>query len=71
MQNQGQEVERSNGQLSGKLVADPPDLEAWREKLFNVDETILLTHEEYDTFDFLPRTPLSPPLLTRVSFLRP
>ncbi|KAH8735468.1 hypothetical protein BGZ61DRAFT_583443 [Ilyonectria robusta] len=50
MQNQGQEVERSNGQLSGKLVADPPDLEAWREKLFNVDETILLTHEEFETY---------------------
>ncbi|KAH7160195.1 hypothetical protein B0J13DRAFT_643698 [Dactylonectria estremocensis] len=49
-QQQGQVVERSNGQLSGKLVIDPPDLEAWREKLFNVDEIIVLTHEQFETY---------------------
>jgi hypothetical protein len=30
-----------------KLVPDPPDLEYWREKLFNVDETITLTEDQY------------------------
>lgn len=30
-----------------KLISEPPNLEAWREKLFNVDETITLTEEEY------------------------
>lgn len=32
--------------LVSKLVIDPPDLQAWREKLFNVDETIALTQEQ-------------------------
>lgn len=32
--------------LVTKLVVDPPDLQAWREKLFNVDDTIALTQEE-------------------------
>lgn len=41
-----QQVERSNGQLSSKIVVDPPDLEAWRDRLFNVDEMIVLTHEQ-------------------------
>lgn len=30
-----------------KLVPEPPNLDAWREKLFNVDETITLSEEEY------------------------
>lgn len=30
-----------------KMVPNPPDLQAWREKLFNVDETIILTEEQY------------------------
>lgn len=29
-----------------KLVADPPDLQKWREKLFNVEDTIVLSEEE-------------------------
>ncbi|KAJ4196461.1 hypothetical protein NW755_001247 [Fusarium falciforme] len=45
-----QPVERSNGQLSSKIVVDPPDLEAWRDKLFNVDEMIVLTHEQFETY---------------------
>ena len=47
-QSQGyeQQVKRSNGQLSTKIVIDPPNLEEWRNRLFNVDETIVLTHEE-------------------------
>lgn len=36
----------SHGKLVSKLVVDPPDLQAWREKLFNVDETIALTQEQ-------------------------
>ncbi|KAK7422200.1 hypothetical protein QQX98_001723 [Neonectria punicea] len=50
VQQQGQEVERSNGQLSSKLVVDPPELESWRERLFNVDEMIVLTHDEFETY---------------------
>ena len=30
-----------------KLVRDPPDLDQWREKLFNVGGTITLTEDEY------------------------
>lgn len=30
-----------------KLVAEPPDLEAWRQKLFDVDKTITLNEDEY------------------------
>lgn len=30
-----------------KLVPNPPDLDAWRERLFNVNETITLTEEQY------------------------
>ncbi|KAI1058304.1 hypothetical protein LB506_000087 [Fusarium annulatum] len=41
-----QEIGRSGGHLSSKIIVDPPDLEMWRNKLFNVDETIVLTHEE-------------------------
>jgi hypothetical protein len=39
-------AERSHGPLSGKIVVDPPDLQAWREKLFHVDEMIVLTNEQ-------------------------
>lgn len=36
----------SQGKLKGKIVVDPPDLETWREKLFHVDEMIVLTQEQ-------------------------
>ncbi|KAF1841130.1 uncharacterized protein K460DRAFT_371121 [Cucurbitaria berberidis CBS 394.84] len=40
-----------HGQFQGlKLIADPPDLEEWRKKLFNVDDTITLTEEEFQTY---------------------
>lgn len=40
-----------NGQPSGgQIVPDPPDLEAWRDKLFHVDEMIVLTDEQYETY---------------------
>jgi hypothetical protein len=32
---------------SMKIVPNPPDLDAWRERLFNVDEPITLTEEQY------------------------
>lgn len=36
-----------SGHFQGlKLVAEPPDLEAWRQKLFDVDDTITLNEEE-------------------------
>ncbi|KAK1250626.1 hypothetical protein MKX08_010629 [Trichoderma sp. CBMAI-0020] len=33
-----------------KPVVDPPDLQAWREKLFHVDDLIVLTHEQFETY---------------------
>lgn len=30
-----------------KIVPNPPDLDAWRERLFNVDGPITLTEEQY------------------------
>lgn len=38
--------QRPQGQLVNRIVIDPPNLEAWREKLFNVDDTIVLTNDE-------------------------
>ena len=32
--------------LGGRIVVDPPDLQAWRERLFDVDEEIVLTNDE-------------------------
>jgi len=39
--------QKSNGHLSTKIVVDPPDLADWRQRLFNVDEMITLSEEEY------------------------
>lgn len=39
--------ERSTGPLNGRIVVDPPDLQAWRQRLFDVDDMIILTHDEY------------------------
>jgi glutathione S-transferase len=39
---------QNHGQIEGlRLVANPPDLHVWREKLFHVDDTITLTEDEY------------------------
>ena len=35
---------------SGRIVVDPPDLAAWREKLFNVDDMIVLTDDQFETY---------------------
>lgn len=32
------------------LIPDPPDLDAWRRKLFNVTETLVLSEEEFLTY---------------------
>ncbi|OAL50459.1 hypothetical protein IQ07DRAFT_426807 [Pyrenochaeta sp. DS3sAY3a] len=52
---QGRETEDSplagHGQFHGlRLVTDPPDLETWREKLFNVDDIITLTEDEFQIY---------------------
>lgn len=39
--------QKSNGHLSTKIVVDPPNLAEWRQKLFNVDEMITLSEDEY------------------------
>ncbi|KAI2783504.1 hypothetical protein F4815DRAFT_442373 [Daldinia loculata] len=41
---------RPHGQLVNRIVVDPPDLQAWREKLFNVDDTIILTNDQFETY---------------------
>jgi len=43
----GQDDQKSVGHLSTKIVVDPPDLAEWRQKLFNVDEMITLSEDEY------------------------
>ncbi|KAH8697566.1 hypothetical protein BGW36DRAFT_397245 [Talaromyces proteolyticus] len=35
---------------SMKLIPNPPDLNVWRERLFNVDEPIALTEEQFKTY---------------------
>lgn len=40
-------AEIKDSHLGGlKIVPNPPDLDAWRERLFNVDEPITLTDEQ-------------------------
>ena len=39
---------------SMKLVPNPPDLDSWRKKLFNVDETVTLSEEQYVLSSALP-----------------
>ncbi|KAH9870660.1 hypothetical protein IAQ61_006138 [Plenodomus lingam] len=41
----------NHGQFQGlKLIPNPPDLDLWRERLFNVDDMITLTEEEFQTY---------------------
>jgi hypothetical protein len=40
----------SNSHLSTKIVVDPPDLAAWRERLFHVDDMIVLTDDQFQTY---------------------
>lgn len=40
-------AEKQDSHFGGlKLIPKPPDLETWRERLFNVDEMITLTEEQ-------------------------
>ena len=40
--------EKKDGHFSNmKAIPNPPNLQAWRERLFDVDETITLTEDEY------------------------
>ncbi|PGG99406.1 hypothetical protein GX51_06340 [Blastomyces parvus] len=33
-----------------KMIPNPPDLKKWRERLFNVEDTIVLSEEEFQTY---------------------
>ncbi|KAF2813531.1 uncharacterized protein BDZ99DRAFT_381251 [Mytilinidion resinicola] len=42
---------KSDGQFEGlKLIPNPPDLECWRQRLFAVDEMVLLSEEQFQTY---------------------
>lgn len=44
-----QEGGTTNGHFSNlKMVLDPPNLEQWRQRLFDLDDTITMTEDEYD-----------------------
>ena len=46
----------SHGQFEGlKMIAHPPSLDEWREKLFHVDDTVTLTEDEYASPFIIPR----------------
>ncbi|KAE9981170.1 hypothetical protein EG328_011846 [Venturia inaequalis] len=46
---QSQYEHKPNAHLEGlKLVADPPELELWRQKLFDVDDMTVVSEDEYD-----------------------
>lgn len=42
----GSSDQESNGHLPTAIIPDPPNLEEWRQKLFNVDDMITLSEEE-------------------------
>ncbi|KAH6660549.1 hypothetical protein BKA67DRAFT_548413 [Truncatella angustata] len=41
---------RPHGQLVNRIVVDPPNLDAWRDKLFDVNDMILLTNDEFEIY---------------------
>lgn len=41
------EKREDGGETKFRLVPNPPDLEAWRQKLFDVNEMITLSEDEY------------------------
>ncbi|KAL2137087.1 hypothetical protein VTI74DRAFT_9693 [Chaetomium olivicolor] len=45
----GLEPARS-GQSSMKIVENPPDLDQWRQKLFALEEPVVMTTEEFETY---------------------
>lgn len=49
---EAQDAAKSDGKIEGlKLVLDPPNLDQWRQRLFDVDQTIVMTEDQY-----VPRT---------------
>lgn len=41
----------SHGQFKGlRLIPNPPDLDEWRQRLFDVDDTITLTEDQFQTY---------------------
>ena len=47
--------EQSQGETGGhfgglKMIENPPNLQEWRERLFNVNDTITLTEQEFQTY---------------------
>lgn len=46
-----------SGEKKFKIVPNPPDLEAWRQKLFDVNEMITLSEDEYAIFPSSPYYP--------------
>ena len=44
----GRTERKINSSLIGfKRIRDPPDLDAWRERLFAVDKIVYMTEQEY------------------------
>ncbi|GKZ55265.1 hypothetical protein AnigIFM49718_011627 [Aspergillus niger] len=43
-------VKRPDQHIDIRTILDPPDLDAWRERLFNVDEMIVLSEEQFLTY---------------------
>ena len=59
-QAQGAAGHGANGHVDiSKLVPNPPDLQEWRRKLFDVSDTITLTEEQYVSSDIARGTDLT------------
>ncbi len=41
-----QSKKQAHGQLSSKTVLNPPNLEQWRQKLFDLEDIVVLSHDE-------------------------
>lgn len=60
----------AHGELRGfKAIPDPPDLDYWRDRLFNVDEMITLSEDEYVDVSLV--SSIYPPARTDCSTHRP
>jgi hypothetical protein len=52
---QGDVRVKHGGQFEGlRLIPNPPDLDCWRQKLFNVDDILVLNEEQYVKQPFIP-----------------
>ncbi|KAH8889533.1 hypothetical protein GQ53DRAFT_652346 [Thozetella sp. PMI_491] len=41
---------QSNSHLSTKIVLDPPNLMQWRQRLFDLEEIVIMNHDEFETY---------------------